>query len=89
MADEGGYLICSNHVSATDAVVICYAFKKNKAHFMAKKELFKIPVLSWLIRMLGAFPIDRSGNDVGAIKKAISIIKLKRYVGFLNTKEKI
>ena len=42
---------------------------------MAKKELFKIPVLSWLIRMLGAFPIDRSGNDVGAIKNAISIVE--------------
>ena len=62
--DEGGYLICANHVSATDAVVVCYAFKKNQAHFMAKKELFKIPLLSGLIRLLGAFPIDRGGSDV-------------------------
>ena len=73
--ENGGYLICSNHVSATDAVVICYAFKKNQAHFMAKKELFKIPLLSGLIRLLGAFPIDRGGADVGAIKKAIALIK--------------
>ena len=72
---EGGYLICSNHVSATDAVVICYAFKNNQAHFMAKKELFKIPLVSGLIRLLGAFPIDRGGSDVGAIKKAIALIK--------------
>ena len=73
--EVGGYLICSNHVSASDAVVICYAFKKNQAHFMAKKELFKIPLLSGLIRLLGAFPIDRGGSDVGAVKKAISMIK--------------
>ena len=73
--ENGGYLICSNHVSATDAVVICYAFKKNQAHFMAKKELFKIPVLAQLIKMLGAFPIDRSGGDVGAIKSAVKIVK--------------
>ena len=73
--ENGGYLICSNHVSATDAVVICYAFKKNQAHFMAKKELFKIPLLSGLIRLLGAFPVDRGGSDVGAVKKAISMIK--------------
>ncbi len=73
--EEGGYLICSNHVSAADAVVICYAFKKNQAHFMAKKELFKIPLLSGLIRLLGAFPVDRGGSDVGAVKKAISMIK--------------
>ena len=70
---KGGYIVCANHISACDPVCLCYAFRKNQVRFMAKKELFKIPVLSWLIRMLGAFPIDRSGNDVGAIKKAISI----------------
>ena len=79
--DEGGYLICSNHVSATDAVVICYAFKKNQAHFMAKKELFKIPLLRGLIKLLGAFPIDRGGADVSAIKKAIAMLKDKNSVG--------
>ena len=79
--DEGGCLICANHVSAADAVVICYAFRKNQAHFMAKKELFKIPLLSGLIKLLGAFPIDRKGSDVGAIKKAISIIKEGKSIG--------
>ena len=72
--DEGRYIVCANHVSATDPIVICYAFKKHQVHYMAKKELFKIPVLSTLIRMLGAFPIDRSGSDVGAIKTAVSIV---------------
>ena len=71
---EGGYVVCANHISATDPISLCYAFRKNQVHFMAKKELFKIPVLSWLIKMLGAFPVDRSGNDVGAIKTAISLV---------------
>ena len=79
--DEGGCLICANHVSAADAVVICYAFRKNQAHFMAKKELFKIPVLSGLIKLLGAFPVDRKGSDVGAIKKAIATVKEGKSVG--------
>ena len=79
--DEGGCLICANHVSAADAVVICYAFRKNQAHFMAKKELFKIPLLSGLIKMLGAFPVDRKGSDVGAIKKAISTLKEGKSIG--------
>lgn len=72
--EEGGYIVCANHISACDPVCLCYAFRKNQVSFMAKKELFKIPVFSWLIRMLGAFPIDRSGNDVGAIKNAISVV---------------
>ena len=79
--DEGGYLICSNHVSAIDAIVICYAFRKNQARLMAKKELFKIPLLAQLIKMLGAFPIDRSGGDVGALKKAIAMLKEGMCIG--------
>lgn len=71
---EGGYVVCANHISASDPVSLCYAFKKNQVHFMAKKELFKIPLFSSFIRMLGAFPVDRSGNDVGAIKTAISLV---------------
>lgn len=73
--DEGGYLISSNHVSAVDAIVLAVAFGKNQAHLMGKKELFKIPFLRGLIKLLGAFPVDRSGSDVGAIKKAIGIIR--------------
>lgn len=79
--DEGGYLVCANHVSAADAVVICYAFRKHQVRLMAKKELFKIPGLSALIRMLGAFPVDRGGNDVGAIKRAVEMLKEGKCVG--------
>ena len=79
--DEDGYIVCANHVSATDPIVLCYAFKKNQVHFMAKKELFKIPLLAQIIKVLGAFPVDRSGSDVGAIKKAISIVEEKKCMG--------
>ena len=73
--DRGGFLVCANHIAASDAVILCYAFRKHQVHLMAKKELFKIPVLSSLFRLLGAFPIDRGGNDVGAIKKGVNLLK--------------
>ncbi len=79
--DKGGFLVCANHVSASDAVVIAYAFRKHQVMFMAKKELFKIPLLAQLIKMLGAFPIDRGGNDVGAIKRAVSILEEGKCLG--------
>lgn len=79
--DEGGYIVCGNHVSATDAIALCYAFRKNQVYFMAKKELFKIPVLAPLIRLLGAFPIDRSGGDVGALKTAVRIVEEGKCLG--------
>ena len=31
--DEGGYIVCGNHVSATDAIAMCYAFRKNHLFF--------------------------------------------------------
>ena len=73
--DDGGYVVCANHISATDPIMLCYAFRKHQVRFMAKKELFGIPVLAQLIRMLGAFPVDRGGGDVGAIKNAVGRVE--------------
>ena len=73
--EEGGYIVAANHISATDPIMLCYAFRKHQICFMAKKELFGIPVLAQLIRMLGAFPVDRGGGDVGAIRNAVKIVE--------------
>ena len=72
--DRGGFIVCANHTSATDPVVLCYAFRKHQVRFMAKKELFRVPVVGWLVGLMGAFPVDRSGSDVGAIKKAVAMV---------------
>ena len=78
---EGGFLVCANHTSATDAIVICYAFRRHQVRYMAKKELFSVPVIAPLIRMLGAFPVDRGGNDVGAIRRAVEMVKSGQSMG--------
>lgn len=68
------YLICSNHICWIDPIIVCAGFRQ-KVNIMAKKELFKIPVLAQLIRALGAYPIDRSGGNAGTIKKTIGMLK--------------
>ena len=80
-SDKGRFIVCANHTSATDPIVICYAFRKHQVRYMAKKELFKIPVLAPLIKLLGAFPVDRGGNDVGAIRKAVDMVKDGKCMG--------
>lgn len=72
---DGAYLMVSNHISNADPIFLCAATSKQQPHFMAKKEVFKVPVLRKLIASLGAFPVDRKGNDVGAIKKSIQMLK--------------
>ena len=77
---EGGFLMCANHLSAADPFIIT-AVSATQICFMAKKELFRIPVIGWAMRALGAFPVDRSGGDVGAVKHAIQLLKEGKSVG--------
>ena len=42
---------------------------------MAKKELFRKKIFAWLIAALGAFPIDREGADITAIKTALGSVR--------------
>ena len=48
---------------------------------MGKKSLFKIPILGWIIKAFGAFPVDRGGSDVGAIKTAVKMVKEGKCMG--------
>lgn len=78
--EETTYLLCSNHISALDPVLIAAAVSRRQPHFMGKKELFHIPLLGGLLRTLGAYPVDRTG-DVGAIKTSLSLLEQGNCVG--------
>lgn len=41
---------------------------------MAKAELFDNRALAWLIRTLGAFPVQRDGKDIQSIKTAMQVL---------------
>lgn len=72
---EGPYVVIANHIANIDPISICAVIDKQQPHFMAKKELFKVPIVNWLVSLMGAFPVDRGGGDVGAIKKSVAILK--------------
>lgn len=79
--DQGTYLVIANHRTWADPIYLCCALKHQQPHFMAKKELFKIPLLNILIRALGAYPVNRGGADVSAIKHTIEMLKGGAAVG--------
>ena len=70
---DGGCIICANHTSMLDVLVLSAALKK-QIRYMAKKELFGIPGLKQLITALGAYPVDRGGADVGSIRRTIKML---------------
>ncbi|MCL2226953.1 MAG: 1-acyl-sn-glycerol-3-phosphate acyltransferase [Oscillospiraceae bacterium] len=73
---KGAAMICSNHSSMIDPLFVAFAFGISYfLHFLAKIELFKIPVLSAIVIKLGAISVDRDVQDVEAIKQTFSYFK--------------
>ena len=74
---EGSAIICSNHTSMLDPLVLAIAmFRKRRfmTRFMAKAELSRIPVLSFLIKPLVVF-VDRGKSDRAAIIDTINLLR--------------
>lgn len=80
MPAAGGVVIVSNHASYWDPIAVACAFDR-KVHYMAKSELFQIPLLGPVIRSLGAFPVRRDRSDRSAIRTAVSYLQEGEVVG--------
>lgn len=73
---SGGALLCPNHSSDWDPVLVALNLPVNyRLHIMAKEELFHNPVLGWILRKVGAFPVSRGNNDIQSVKTAMQAIK--------------
>jgi len=75
-----GFLVVSNHVSYWDPVVIGCILNR-RIHYMAKAELFNIPVLGALITNFGAFPVQREGIHPSSILRALGLLNSGKVVG--------
>lgn len=71
---KGGLLVVANHLSDIDPPLLGYALPR-PAWFMAKSELFQIPVLGPIIRAFHAFPVRRGRPDRNAIRRAVELLR--------------
>ncbi|MDP7378104.1 MAG: lysophospholipid acyltransferase family protein, partial [Pirellulaceae bacterium] len=74
MPRHGGMLVCSNHQSHFDPVLVGISFRR-RMNYLARKSLFDVPVLNWLIHYLDAIPIERDGMGIGGIKETLRRLK--------------
>ncbi|HHX27397.1 MAG: lysophospholipid acyltransferase family protein [Bacillota bacterium] len=77
---EGPVVLCANHIAWWDPILVAFALKR-PVHFMAKKELFRYPVLSYLFRKAHAFPVNRGKPDIGAVKTALTVLNEGHVLG--------
>lgn len=73
---DGPCIICANHSNYIDPFLLIYAFgPKRFLHTMSKKEALQTPVMGWVYKMCGAFPVDRGNMDVNAVRTVVRHIK--------------
>lgn len=78
---DGKIILCCNHISMLDPIVLLIG-QKRPVHFMAKAELFKIPVIGWCIRHLfGAFPVQRGKGDQSALTVSREMLEAEKMLG--------
>lgn len=77
---HGPVIIACNHVSLVDPPVLGACCPRT-IRYMAKRQLFAVPLLGPLIRALGAFPVDREGSAAGAIKRSVEVLRAGEAIG--------
>jgi 1-acyl-sn-glycerol-3-phosphate acyltransferase len=65
---DGGVVIVANHVTVLDPVTLAHAIydgPHRTPSFLAKSELFKAPVVGFVLRKAGQIPVYRRTRDAG------------------------
>ncbi len=68
---NGPILVVSNHASDFDPPILSCCMRRPVA-YMAKEELFRIPILRQAITLYGAYPVKRGSADRSAIRAALA-----------------
>lgn len=72
---EGGVMIAVNHVSGVDTTLapffVINPFRLDPVLAVAKEELFTIPVIGFIVKNLGAFPVKRKARDFDSMKRIV------------------
>ena len=77
---DGAVILAANHLSNWDPPLLA-CFLARKVSYMAKQELFEIPVFGTAIRYCHAFPVKRGEADRTAIKTAVAVLKDGKCLG--------
>lgn len=80
MEETDKVIVCANHKSLLDPIFLAISMPQ-RIYFMAKKDLFDKPLLGGLLRALGAFPVDRFGRDLKALRASVALVNEDKILG--------
>jgi glycerol-3-phosphate dehydrogenase (NAD(P)+) len=71
---RGPVIFASNHRSFLDPFVIG-TLTRRPVYYVAKRELFRKPLVAWFLNSLGAFPVERGHSDAEMLETARQILE--------------
>ena len=73
---SGAVVLCGMHSQMLDPVMLLYLPGLHRqVRFMAKKELFTVPVLRGILNAFGAFPVNREQADIQSLRTSLGILQ--------------
>jgi 1-acyl-sn-glycerol-3-phosphate acyltransferase len=72
----GPFIFASNHESALDIWVLVERLPRN-VRFIAKEELFRIPIFGWYMRLGGHVPVDRRDHARAVASLARAAVRVR------------
>lgn len=78
---RGAYILASNHISWLDPPIIEFALGA-PIRYMAKRELFAVPLLGFVLLAIGNFPVRRGESDRRALDTALRVLRAGEPLGF-------
>lgn len=70
----GPLIVAPNHVTYADPPLVSLPVRR-LIYYMAWRRLFQVPGFGWLIRQLGAFPVDTEASDSRAIRETVRLLE--------------
>lgn len=70
---SGAYVLAPSHRSIMD-ILVCSTLTTRRLRFMAKVELFRVPVLGSFLGLMGSFPVERGAADRKAIRAGADVL---------------
>lgn len=71
---SGRVIVAGNHASAIDPPLVGSVLRR-RAAYMAKEELFSVPILGPWLRSVGVFPVKRGQPDRRAIRRSLQVLE--------------
>ena len=79
---DGPMVVCAPHSALVDPILIMSVLSiRRYPRYLAKKELFSVPVIGAFLRWIGMIPVDRGKADISSIKAALKVLKEKGIIG--------